>query len=76
MISMACTGPGYEVIELNPCKSTAYEGFLFIYCNIAETNQRKNRNQSHLRRLAPIFYSIISECLFAFPTCENQVYTE
>ena len=37
MISVACTGSGYEIIELSPCKSVAYEGFLFIYCNIAET---------------------------------------
>ena len=37
MISMPCTGSGYETTEINPCKSVAYEGFLFIYCNIAET---------------------------------------
>ena len=37
MISMPCTGSGYETTEINPCKSATYEGFLFIYCNIAET---------------------------------------
>ena len=37
MISMVCTGSGYEMVELSPCKSVTYEGFLFIYCNIAET---------------------------------------
>ena len=30
-------GSGYKMVELSPCKSVAYEGFLFIYCNIAET---------------------------------------
>ena len=37
IISMPCTGSGYKMAELSPCKSVTYEGFLFIYCNIAET---------------------------------------
>ena len=37
MISMPCTGSGYKMVELSPCKSVTYEGCLFIYCNITET---------------------------------------
>ena len=37
MISMPCTGSGYQIIMISPCKLITYEGFLFLYCNIAET---------------------------------------
>ena len=28
MISMACTGSGYEKMKINPCKFLIYKGFL------------------------------------------------
>ena len=37
MASMDCTGSGYQIIMISPCKLITYEGFLFLYCNIAET---------------------------------------
>ena len=37
MVSMGCTGSGYQIIMISPCKLITYEGFLFLYCNIAET---------------------------------------
>ena len=37
MISMACTGSGYEKRKINPCKSKVCKDLSFFYWDIAET---------------------------------------